>query len=70
MSSYTYSIKSIEESLRLVENQIDIMKQSDSIDETKLKYLAESKNKYLARLRELRRAEYEESQSVDYGDDH
>ena len=69
MSSYTHSIRAVEESLRLVQNQIDIMKQSDSIDETKLKYLAESKNKYLARLRELRRAEYEESQSIDYGDD-
>ena len=69
MSSYTQSIRAVEESLRLVQNQIDIMKQSDTIDEIKLKYLAESKNKYLHRLRELRRAEYEESQSIDYGED-
>jgi hypothetical protein len=68
MSSYTYSIKSVEESLRLVENQIDIMKKSDKIDESKLQKLVESKNKYIARLRELRRAEYEETQNIDYDD--
>ena len=70
MSSYTYSIKSIEESLRLVENQIDIMKKSDNIDKDKLQKLVESKNKYIVRLRELYKADYEASQSIDYGDDH
>jgi hypothetical protein len=69
MSSYTQSIKAVEESLRLVENQIDIVKKSDTIDESKLQNLNESRNKYIIRLRDLRRAEYEESQSVDYGDD-
>jgi conjugal transfer/entry exclusion protein len=69
MSSYTQSIKTVEESLRLVENQIDIVKKSDTIDESKLQNLNESRNKYIIRLRDLRRAEYEESQSVDYGDD-
>lgn len=66
---YTNRIKMLEESLRLVETQINSLKNSNIIDESKLKSLVETRNKYISDLRDLRRSQYEERQVIDYDDD-
>jgi len=66
---YKQRIKTLEESHRLVENQIDVLQHSENPDQVKLKNLIEYKDKYLSELRVLRRAQYESSQSVDFDDD-
>jgi hypothetical protein len=66
---YDSKIKTLEESFRLVEAQINQLQQSNSGDSEKLQKLLETKNKYLLELRELRRKQYEYSQTVDFGDD-
>lgn len=67
---YSNRIKTLEESYRLVEIQIDIARQSNPIDPVKLQKLVEARDKYLAQLRDMRKVQYEESQIVDLGDDH
>ncbi len=66
---YDSKIKTLEESFRLVEAQINQLQQSNGGDSEKLQKLLETKNKYLLELRELRRKQYEYSQTVDFGDD-
>lgn len=66
---YTNRIKSLEESYRLVEVQLSIQEKQEPIDEEKLKKLRDARNKYLNELRDLRRAQYDYHQTVDYGDD-
>lgn len=66
---YSNRIRTLEESLRLVETQINVVQNSDSVDQNKLNNLQQAKNKYLTELRELRRAQYESTQIVDFGDE-
>lgn len=67
--SYTYKIKTLEESYRVVESQIETIEKSDNIDKEKLAKLYETKNRCLMQLRELRKLQYEEDQRVDLSDD-
>lgn len=66
---YRNRIKTLEESYRLVEIQISNIEKVENIDIDKLTKLREAKSKYLSELSFLRRAQYEESQNVDYDDD-
>ena len=65
---YRNRIRTLEESYNIVESQIKALEQSENPDKDKLNKLWESKNKYLKELREMRRAQYEESQIVDFDD--
>jgi hypothetical protein len=67
--SYSNKIRTLEESHRLVTTQIETIQQSANPDQEKLKTLVEARDKYLNELRVFRRAQYEESQSVNYDDD-
>lgn len=67
--SYSSKIRTLEESHRLVTVQIEIIQQSESPDQEKLKSLVEARDKYLNELRIYRRAQYEESQTLSYDDD-
>lgn len=69
MSSYAQKIKILEESFRLVENQLFQLEKTGSKDSDKIKQLTDTKTKYLNELRQLRKAAYEASQEVDFGDD-
>jgi len=62
-------IKTLEESYRLVDNQLFQLEKKGKADPEQIKKLQETKTKYLNELRELRRRQYEESQHVDFGDD-
>ena len=66
---YSNRIKTLEESYNLVEAQIKLMEKSENPDKDKLNKLWEAKNKYLKELRDLRRAQYEATQIVDFGDE-
>lgn len=66
---YSNRIKTLEESYRLVESQIASMEKLENVDTKKLDYLQQCKNKYLLQLRDLRKAQYEATQEVDFGDD-
>ena len=68
--TYSNRIKTLEESYRLVESQIENLEQSDNPDVDKLTKLRDIRNKYLSELRIMRRAQYEDSQSVNFDDDH
>lgn len=65
---YDSKIRSLEESFKLVEAQINKLQQSNE-DHEKLNKLLDTKNKYLLELRDLRRKQYEYNQTVDFGDD-
>lgn len=67
--SYSSRIKMLEESYRLIESQINSLLDSENPDQVKLTKLRETKSNYWDQLRELRRAEYEENQRVDFDDD-
>lgn len=66
---YSNRIKTLEESYRLVESQLEVIEKSENPDVDKLTKLREAKNKYLSELRTMRRAQYEENQTVHYDDD-
>lgn len=66
---YSNRIRTLEESYKLVEAQIENIKNSENPDKDKLLKLNEARNKYFAELREMRRAQYEAHQEIDYGDD-
>ena len=66
---YDNRIRTLEESHRLVTTQIEVVQHSDSPNQEKLKTLFEARDKYLKELSVLRRAQYEEGQSVGYDDD-
>lgn len=66
---YSRRIKTLEESYRLVNEQIDIVQHTANPDPAKLQNLIDARNKYLVELREMRRAQYEANQEVDFGDD-
>jgi hypothetical protein len=65
---YENRIKTLEESYRLVEIQIANLEKADDVDTKKLSKLLEARDKYLDQLRLLRRAQYEDSQTVDFDD--
>lgn len=67
---YKERIKTLEESHRMVENQLFQLEKSGSTDSDKIKKLTEAKNKYLQELRILRKAQWDyDNETVDFGDD-
>lgn len=66
---YRERIKTLEESHRMVENQLFQLEKSGSTDTEKIKKLQEAKNKYLIELRAMRRAQWDHDNEVDFGDD-
>ncbi|MFY8212518.1 MAG: hypothetical protein ACOVLB_07640 [Candidatus Nanopelagicus sp.] len=67
---YTNKIKMLEESRRLVEDQIFHMEKSGKIDAEKLSNLKEIKEKYVNELRLLHKAQWEnDHDTVDIEDE-
>jgi hypothetical protein len=67
---YTQRINTLEESHRLVDNQLFQLEKSGSTDSDKIKKLREAKEKYLSELRVMRRAQWDhDHNTVDFGDD-
>lgn len=67
---YTNRIKTLEESYRLVENQLFQLEKSGSTDSDKITQLRQAKEKYLNELRHMRRAQWDnDHETVDFGDD-
>ena len=68
---YTNRIKTLEESIRLLDNQIFQLEKEASKDEQKLKHLKETKEKYTKEVRVMIRAQWDhDHNSVDLSDDH
>lgn len=67
---YTNRIKTLEESHRLVDNQLFQLEKSGSKDSAKIAELRQAKEKYLNELRHMRRAQWDnDHETVDFGDD-
>lgn len=67
---YTNRIKTLEESYRMVENQLFQLEKSGSTDSDKIQKLRETKEKYLGELRVMRRAQWDyDHNTVDFDDD-
>ena len=67
---YKQRIKTLEESHRLVENQIFQLEKSGDTGSEKLKNLKETKDKYFTELRTLNRAQWDhDHERVDLDDD-
>jgi flagellar biosynthesis/type III secretory pathway chaperone len=67
---YTQRIKTLEESHRLVDNQLFHLEKSGSTDTKKLTELREAKAKYLKELSQMRRAQWDhDHETVQYDDD-
>ena len=66
---YKSRIKTLEESHRMVENQLFQLEKSGSTDSVKINKLRETKDKYLNELRLMRRAQWDSDNQVDFGDD-
>ena len=67
---YTSRIKTLEESYRMVDNQLFQLEKSGSNDSAKIQKLREVKEKYLSELRVMRRAQWDhDHNTVDFGDD-
>jgi flagellar biosynthesis/type III secretory pathway chaperone len=67
---YRNRIKTLEESYRLVDNQLFQLEKSGSNDFEKIKKLTEAKEKYLNELRIMRRAQWDhDHETVDLDDD-
>jgi DNA-directed RNA polymerase alpha subunit len=66
---YEAKIRMLEESYRLVDNQLFQLEKTGKADPEQIKKLQEQKNKYLNELRELRKKQYDQGQTVDFGDD-
>lgn len=68
---YKQRIKTLEESVRLLDNQIFQLEKSGDSTSDKLKKLKETKDKYFADLRLMNRAQWDnDHNSVDLSDDH
>lgn len=66
---YKSRIKTLEESVRMLDNQIFNLEKSSG-DPEKIKKLKETKDKYFTELRLMNRAQWDnDHNSVDYGDD-
>jgi hypothetical protein len=67
---YTQRIKTLEESHRMVDNQLFQLEKSGSKDSDKIQKLRETKEKYLSELRLMRRAQWDhDHERVDFEDD-
>lgn len=67
---YTNRIKTLEESHRMVDNQLFQLEKSGVGDPDKIKNLREAKQKYLSELQRLRRAQWDhDHERVDFEDD-
>lgn len=67
---YKNRIKTLEESIRMLDNQIFHLEKNGSIDDKKLKDLKETKEKYSKEVRVMIRAQWDnDHDSVDFGDD-
>ena len=67
---YKQRIKTLEESHRLVENQLFQLEKSGSTDIEKIQKLKEAKDKYFNELRNMNRAQWDhDHERVDLDDD-
>jgi flagellar biosynthesis/type III secretory pathway chaperone len=67
---YKSRIKTLEESHRLVDNQLFQLEKSGVGDSDKIQKLRETKQKYLSELQQLRRAQWDyDHERVDFDDD-
>ena len=67
---YKSRIKTLEESVRMLDNQIFQLEKSGSTDIKKLSDLKENKDKYNKELRMMVRAQWDnDHNTVDFGDD-
>jgi hypothetical protein len=67
---YKNRIKTLEESVRLLDNQIFQLQKEGSTDTSKIKTLIETKDKYMSELRTMIRAQWDnDHETVDFGDD-
>jgi len=68
--TYETRLKTLEESVRLLDNQIFQLEKNNSTDTTKLSDLKETKDKYLKEVRLLIRSQWEhDNERVDLDDD-
>ena len=65
---YRNRIRTLEESYRVVQTQIETLEKLENSDKKKLNELYEYREKYLTQLREYRRKQYDEDQRVDFDD--
>jgi hypothetical protein len=67
---YKNRIKTLEESIRLLDNQIFQLQKAGSADISKVKTLIETKDKYMSELRTMIRAQWDnDHERVDLDDD-
>jgi len=67
---YKNRIKTLEESIRLLDNQLFHLEKNGSTDTGKLASLKETKDKYTKELRLMIRAQWDnDHNTVDFGDD-
>ena len=67
---YQSRIKTLEESIRMLDNQIFQLEKNSSTDNNRLYELKETKDKYTKELRLMIRAQWDsDHNSVDFGDD-
>jgi hypothetical protein len=67
---YKNRIKTLEESVRLLDNQIFQLQKEGSTDISKVKKLIETKDKYMSELRTMIRAQWDnDHDTVDVDDD-
>jgi prefoldin subunit 5 len=68
---YKSRIKTLEESIRILDNQIFQLEKNGSTDTKRLTELKETKDKYNKELRLMIRAQWDnDHNSVDFSDDH
>ncbi len=67
---YQNRIKTLEESHRLVDNQLFLLEKTGSTDYDKIKSLQEAKEKYLNELRMMRRIQWDhDHETINLDDD-
>lgn len=67
---YTTRIRTLEESYRLVDNQLFQLEKTGSTDQEQIKKLQDTKSKYLNELRVMRRAQWDhDHERVELDDD-
>ena len=67
---YKSRIKTLEESIRLLDNQLFQLEKNGSTDTKKLNQLKETKDKYSKEVRLMIRAQWDnDHNTVDFGDD-
>jgi prefoldin subunit 5 len=67
---YKNRIKTLEESVRLLDNQIFQLQKTGNTDTEKIKKLIETKDKYFTELRQMNRAQWDyDHETVNLDDD-